>query len=443
MEKLTEFITSWQNKLRVEGANALPDLYGIPGVDILQICLVLITLAIAASAQPSIDRLKFPKTPRLELVMRRTSLTLPWLAGLIIAQVFLHIVELRAIYVEVAIIIAAGWSLSKSLILFDITRQRRRTLSFIMWAVLALLMTDKLGNIISFLDKAQLELGSVSLSLWSILKASAVFAVLVWAFSNGSKLLERHLARNGTPAVMRTLISKLMGIGGIVLAFLVSLDVIGVDLAALTVFGGALGIGIGFGLRTITSNLMSGLILLTDKSIKPGDVISVGESYGLITAMHARYIVMRKRDGTEVLIPNENLMISEVINWSYNNKNIRQDLMVGVSYNSDMEQVQKILMGIAKEHPRVLEKPAPRCFIKEFGDSSVVFLLRYWMMDPEEGTNNLRGELNMLIWKAFKENNIEIPFPQRVLHQATPHQEAQELVVNAPEAQNTPGAKTE
>jgi small-conductance mechanosensitive channel len=202
----------------------------------------------------------------------------------------------------------------------------------------------------------------------------------------------------------------------VTLAILIALNTIGIDLTALAVFGGALGVGLGFGLQRIASNFISGFILLFDRSIRPGDVISVGESFGWVSALRARYVVVKDRDGVERLIPNENLITSEVINWSYSDRNVRIKIPVQISYGDDPEQAMALMVNAARNAQRVLKTPEPVCRLMEFADSGIALELRVWVNDPEEGTGNVRSEINLGIWRAFKEQGITIPFPQRDVH---------------------------
>jgi small-conductance mechanosensitive channel len=193
---------------------------------------------------------------------------------------------------------------------------------------------------------------------------------------------------------------------------------LGIDLTALAVFSGAFGLAIGFGLQKTFGNLIAGIILLMDKSIKPGDVISVtdaagNEGFGQIRRIGIRAISVITRDKTEYVIPNENLMINQVVNWSYSSRDVRVKAPVGVSYGSDLDLVCELLMQAAKDTPRVLSNPAPRINLMGFGDNSVDFEIRFWILDPEEGLSNIRSDVLMRVWKLFKENDIEIPFPQR------------------------------
>jgi len=205
----------------------------------------------------------------------------------------------------------------------------------------------------------------------------------------------------------------------IALALFLAIDAAGIDLTTLTVFGGALGVGIGFGLQRITSNFISGFILVLDRSIKPGDVISVGADdtkFGWVQELRARYVVVRDRDGVERLIPNENLITSEVVNWSYTDPNTRVRIPVQISYDDDPEQAMALLIEAAKASTRILTTPEPTARMLAFADSGIQLELRIWISDPENGIGNVRTDVNLAIWRSFKAAGITIPYPQRDLH---------------------------
>jgi len=269
------------------------------------------------------------------------------------------------------------------------------------------------------LDSWGFDLGETRISVWSILVVVlAVLSVIVFAriFSKFAHYLLGKI--DSLDASQRLLSEKLLTIFVWAFAILIGIDVLGIDLTALAVFSGAFGLAIGFGLQKTFGNLLAGIILLMDKSIKPGDVISVtdasgAEGFGQIRKIGIRAISVVTRDKTEYLIPNENLMINQVVNWSYSSRDVRVKAPVGVSYGSDLELVEKLLMQAALETPRILKNPTPRILLMGFGDSSVDFEIRFWIDDPEEGLSNIRSDVLKRVWKLFKENKIEIPFPQR------------------------------
>ena len=184
-------------------------------------------------------------------------------------------------------------------------------------------------------------------------------------------------------------------------------------LQRLTLLGGAIGVGIGFGLQKVVSNLVSGLILLLDRSIKPGDVIEIDGTYGWINSLRARYASVITRDGKEHLIPNEDLITSKVVNWSFSDKNVRVRVPIGISYEADPRQAVDLCLDAARSAPRVLNDPEPRCLVMGFGDNSVNLQLRFWIDDPSNGVGNIRSKVLLAVWDRFQEEGIEIPFPQR------------------------------
>lgn len=215
---------------------------------------------------------------------------------------------------------------------------------------------------------------------------------------------------------LQVLALKLIKLLVAVAAIMLAISSMGVNLSAFAFLGGAIGLGLGFGFQKVISNLISGVILLGDRSIKPGDVIEVDQTYGWINTLGARYTSVITRDGTEHLIPNEMMITEKVVNWSFSDEKVRLKIPFGTSYDSDPRQVMKLVLESAEEHPRVLDKPGPVVRLMGFGDSGVDFELRIWIRDPSAGVNNVRSDLYLGIWDTFKEHNIEIPFPQRDLH---------------------------
>ncbi len=282
--------------------------------------------------------------------------------------------------------------------------------------------SEAAGSFIESLDSWALTIGGSRISVWDGLVAISVLLLVVigaWFITRIiGGLIKRATKLDGT---QQLLVQKISTIIVWAIAFLIGIDILGIDLTALAVFSGAFGLAIGFGLQKTFGNLISGILLLLDKSIKPGDVISVtdqagNESVGQIRKIGIRAISVITRDRTEHLIPNENLMINQVVNWSYSSRDVRVKAPVGVSYGSDLKLVEKLLYQAAGETQRVLKTPAPRVNLMGFGDSSVDFDLRFWIDDPEEGLANIRSDVYMRIWELFQEHEIEIPFPQRDLN---------------------------
>ena len=292
-----------------------------------------------------------------------------------------------------------------------------RLIAFVAWVVAALNIVGLLDDTITILDDLAINFGDFRLSLLLVIKAVFALALLLWIATVASRLLERRISSspNLTPSV-QVLLVKLIKAAFIVVAVVAALNAVGIDLTAFTVFGGALGLGIGFGLQKVISNLVSGIILLLDKSIKPGDVIAVAGTYGWIKSLGARYASVITRDGIEHLIPNEELITTRVENWSYTDRNVRIKLPVGISYGSNLRRAMELCVQAAQEVERVIDNPAPKCLVVGFGDNSVDLEIRIWIRDAHNGIRNVSSEVLLRVWDLFHENDIEFPFPQRDIH---------------------------
>jgi small-conductance mechanosensitive channel len=292
-----------------------------------------------------------------------------------------------------------------------------KIISTTIWGLLALHILGWMPAVEGFLDRIALSVGDSRFSLLMGLKLLVLCAFYVLLAIWVSGIIEQRLNSAATiSASLRVGLAKAAKVGLLAVAFLMAMNEAGLNLASLTVFGGALGVGIGFGLQKIVSNFISGFILLGDRSIRPGDVISIGTTYGWVRQLRARYIVVCNRDGVETLIPNENLVTSEVINWSFTDKHVRVRIPVQISYKDDPEQAMAIMEQAATANSRVLMSPAPAVRLMEFADSGIALELRVWLLDPQEGIGNVRSDINVAIWRAFKEAGITIPYPQRDVH---------------------------
>jgi len=273
------------------------------------------------------------------------------------------------------------------------------------------------------LDGIGITLGKNRVTMLSVLQLGFAIAVFMVMASWLSRYIEQRAKRSEyLSASMQVGLSKLSKVLLYTIAILIALNSVGIDLTTLTVFGGALGVGLGFGLQRIASNFISGFILLFDRSIKLGDVITIGQRFGWVVAMHARYIVVRDRDGVETLIPNENLITSDVVNWSYSDKHVRVKIPVQISYDDDPEQAMKLMVDACAVSSRVLSNPEPQTRMLAFGDSGINLELRLWLDDPEDGVGSVKSEINLAIWKAFKQHKITIPYPQRDVHLLNNHE---------------------
>jgi small-conductance mechanosensitive channel len=289
-----------------------------------------------------------------------------------------------------------------------------RAVAAIAWIIAALDIMGLLPATTSALDDLAITIGTLRISVLLVIKAVLVVAILLWIALSLSRMIDTRLQHVAelNPSV-RALTSNLTRIALISVALVIGLNAVGINLTAFAVFSGAVGVGIGFGLQKIVSNFVSGIILLLERSIKPGDVIEVGTTFGSVTYLGARYASVRGRDGKEYLIPNENLITNQVVNWSYSSRLVRLDVPFGVAYDSDLHAVRDLAVEAAKRTNRVLASPTPVCHLTGFGDSAVNLLLRFWIQDPANGLANIKGAVLLGLWGAFKEHGIEIPFPQR------------------------------
>lgn len=282
------------------------------------------------------------------------------------------------------------------------------------WVGFALYLTGYHVEIIDAMDHVGFRVGKQYVSLFLIV--SGIFSILVTllvAMWLGKTLEHKVMATENLDMNLRVVLSKLIRAALVVLGVLVALPLAGIDITVLSVFGGALGVGIGFGLQKIASNYVSGFIILLDRSIHPGDILTVDGRFGKVTQLTTRYLVLQNNDGTEAIIPNEILITSTVINHSYTNRQLRMGIPVQISYQSDLERAMEIMKQAAANQTRVLADPEAKVYLKSFNDNGIELEIGVWINDPEEGQLNLRSDINMEIWRKFKESGIEIPYPQR------------------------------
>ncbi|MBB3397813.1 mechanosensitive ion channel domain-containing protein [Rhizobium sp. BK060] len=324
--------------------------------------------------------------------------------------------------VGIALTLVAAWFVIAVLTRIIRNQMLARVVAVAGWFYFALYALGLDQAILTALDGVAVNLGAARLSMLLVLKAIVLSAALVWlAVLIGS--MSSHWIQNSadlTPS-LKVLISKLIKISLIGLAIAVALSATGIDLTALTIFSGAVGVGIGFGLQKVVSNFISGIIILLDKSIKPGDTITLGETFGAIRDLRSRFVSVITRDGKEYLIPNEDFISQQVVNWSFSSEYVRIEVDFGTSYDSDPHEVARIAAEAAKTIPRVASAHAqPVCWMTAFGSSSLDFKLRFWISDPSNGLTNVRGQVLMALWDAFKAAGISIPFPHREIIMKTP-----------------------
>ena len=302
--------------------------------------------------------------------------------------------------------------------------------TLLIWLAIAAEFLGWLDPIVATLDSVGFAAGKSRITVWSILKLLFTLTLFVLVAAWISRWVERRLKKlsNLAPST-RIGIAKFANAFLIGLSILMGLNAAGVDLTALTVLTGAIGLGLGFGLQSIAANFVSGFVLLMDRSIKPGDVISLSgqagtstENFGWVQELRGRYVVVRDRDGVEMLVPNQQLISNAVINWSYTDPRIRLKLPIRVSYADDPELALQILLVACEGQRRVLRDPLPVSRLMHFGDSGIELELRFWISDPQDGVNNVRSDVNRAIWRLFKEHRITIPVAQHEVwvHNALP-----------------------
>ncbi|MEL7451047.1 MAG: mechanosensitive ion channel domain-containing protein [Pseudomonadota bacterium] len=297
-----------------------------------------------------------------------------------------------------------------------------RMFAYVAWIYAAAMILGVVDDAAALLDSAGFSVGAFRFSVLGVLKAAFLLGILLWLSQSVGNFLDKRVQNiDGLTPSLRVLIGKILRIALIVFAVLVGMSGLGIDLTALTVLSGAVGVGIGFGLQKVVSNFISGIIILTDQSIKPGDTITLGETFGWIRELRARFVSVVTRDGREFLIPNEDFITREVVNWSFSDQYVRLDVPFGVSYDANPHEVSRIAIEATGGVERVdaIHKP-PVCWLTGFGDSSLDFKLRFWIDDPQKGLTNIRGKVLLALWDAFQEHDIGIPYPHREIIVKTP-----------------------
>lgn len=393
----------------------------------LQLALVLIIVALSAllnswlqrrlsqdhssglrhMAVRSSQRILFPALVAIALLIAAESFEMYKLPARVLHFLF-------PIALALAIIRLSLYVLRKIFISSPLVKAMEPMLATGIWLIVALHLSGLLKPLHQLLDKLAITLGSTRISLWMTLQFVLVvllaFTVALWL----SAIVNQRLKQvpHFSPS-MQVGFGKFTKVFLLTIAFLIALSAVGINLSSLAIFGGALGVGLGFGLQRITSNFISGFILVMDRSVKPGDNITVGENFGWVEQMNSRYVVLRNRQGIDTLIPNENLITGEVINWSYADPNVRLEIDVQISYQDDPEQAMQLMLDCAFVSPRVLKNPEPSVRLLQFADSGMKLQLRVWIGDMENGSGSVRSEINLAIWRSFKAHGVTMPFPQR------------------------------
>jgi small-conductance mechanosensitive channel len=284
----------------------------------------------------------------------------------------------------------------------------------------AALLADAVGGLAPLsaeLGKTGISIGTRRITLLALIQIVIGLIALYAIVRLANRMIAQSIRRSrGLDPTQQALAEKLAAIAIIAIAFFVGIDLAGIDLTALAFFSGAFGLAVGFGLQKTFGNLIAGIILLMDRSIKPGDVISVGESFGQVNKIGVRAVSIVTRDGKEYLIPNELLMTQEVVNWSYSTRDVRISIPIGVGYDCDVKLAQQLMIEAADASPRVLATPKPAVWMTAFGESAIEHEIRIWILDPEAGIGAVRSDILNRVWELFRANGIRVPFPQRDLH---------------------------
>jgi small-conductance mechanosensitive channel len=296
-----------------------------------------------------------------------------------------------------------------------------RLVSWLIWGVFALYLAGYLDEVIRALDSIGFDIGKQHLSLYTVLTGLlSLAATLMLALWLAHFIEHRVIGSMPLSGNIHLALTKLARSVLLVLAVLIALPLVGIDITVLSVFGGALGVGLGLGLQKIAANYVSGFTLLLDQSVRIGDMVEVGQHYGEVKEIATRYTVIRSLNGSESIIPNETMITTPVVNRSLTDKDNLLLLSIQVAYSSDLEKVRSLMLDIARQHERVLDTHEPKVRLMKFGENGIDLELAVWITDPEEGEANLRSDLNWQIWTVFKREGIEIPYPQRVIHHASP-----------------------
>ena len=319
----------------------------------------------------------------------------------------------RSYLLEVSAKLAVAWLIIRLVTSVIRNEFLVRVVSFAAWLVAALSIIGQLDPALDALDSYAIVLGGLRLTPLLIIKLVVLLAVALWFTNIASRFLEARItqSRDLTPSI-QVLLIKMLRLGLMVLAVVIVLSAVGINLSALAIFSGAVGVGIGFGLQKIVANFISGVILLADKSVKPGDLVTIGDSSGKISAMNTRYISVAAGDGREFLIPNEDLITQKVVNWTYTDKNTLVKVGFSTNYDADPRLVCRLAIEAAEASPRATKGRKPNCIITEFAEAGMKFTLTFWIADPD-GMDVVKSDVMLSLWDAFKHDDIRVPYPVR------------------------------
>jgi small-conductance mechanosensitive channel len=295
-------------------------------------------------------------------------------------------------------------------------RTMSRVVAVVAWTLVALRITGSWDEASTAMDRLGISIGEVRITLYDVLEAAVTVTAVLWLALFLGSIAERRIAASTelTPS-LQVLLGKFTKIALLILAGAIALSALGIDLTALTVFSGAVGVGLGFGLQKVVSNFVSGIIILLDKSIKPGDTIELGQTFGWVRSLRSRFVSVMTRDGTEYLVPNEDFITQRVISWSHTHTLHRLDVNFSIAPTCDPHTVRRLAIEATRAQERVQKDPEPVCHVTEFDGAAVDYILRFWIADPQNGVTNIRGNVLLACWDAFRDAGFELALETRNL----------------------------
>ncbi len=359
-----------------------------------------------------------PQKINRKSILRPTALLAPLFSffALSLAKPFAHSYANGGEITAAAMHLVLAATVARAVLLFVKSRGVAYFIAAVIMLIAILDVTGFMASTQNALDSVAFSFGKVRLSMLGFSQGLIILVIVFWVANTLSTALESHLQKSTRINYnTRELIVKFFKIFVYCTAFLITMGAMGIDLTALAIFGGALGVGVGLGLQKITANFVSGITLLMEKSIQIGDLIEINSITGWVRQLNIRYALIETFDGRELLIPNEMLVSTQVTNWTHSNDAARVEFTVGVAYGSDVELVKRLALEAVSENEHHLESPAPTCHLRQFGDSALVFLVTFWIADIKEGRYTPQSDVMSALLKKFAANGIDIPFPQRVI----------------------------
>jgi len=392
-----------------------------------QALLILAALFLAFGLTMALKQLVLPRLRRhwgeeslKFVILEREAGCLPPLVTALVLEGVIAIayVELPSHHLLViAAKIAWAWLFVRFFTAFVVKKKVSRLLTLLIYSFMILEIFGVLAPFSRFLDSFFFRVQDVKISLLNILQGTLIALILILLSNFILTFLENNLpTRSHLSPRQQILMLKVAKMVSYLVITIIVLDTIGLDFYLISIFSGAFGLGLGFGLQRVVANIFAGFVILMDKSIRPGDVLETDGVFGFVQSLHGRHIALTTRDGKSHLIPNEHLISEKIINWSFGHPNVRLKISVGISYSSDLHLAMELMEQAARQHPRVLPNPQPVTRLLSFGDSAINLQVRFWIQDPQNGVTNICSDIQLAIWEAFLAHGITIPFPQREVH---------------------------